>query len=216
MKKRNLLLLPVLGTVFLFFFACRPEKKPYSLEYNWKFSGKVLEYGSNKPVPNAIVRLRHCESEFLGSTTCFTLDQDTTDDNGNYRFDRTDEYLFAYVDALAPEYYPLGQETLVNRMEEDNFDITLFAFSKLKLTFHNARDSTLTLLFSVPSADNPHSFSDTKILSIQDTTYLLSMPANRSSKILYHLRGEQGMLSEHYIDSVSCLPHETFYKKITL
>lgn len=48
--------------------------------------GKVLEYGTNKPVANARVVLLESAGEFLGPSYKILVDSIRTDENGDYHF----------------------------------------------------------------------------------------------------------------------------------
>ena len=80
MKKYTLLIIPLL----LLLTQCRKDNKTTFI----KTSGKVLEFGSNKPIKNAKVGIYEEGGEFLGSTWTKLLDTTRTDAAGFYHFDK--------------------------------------------------------------------------------------------------------------------------------
>jgi hypothetical protein len=213
MKKATLLVLPLLAALWLLLSACHKDEPAPSKIYGWRFSGKVLEHGSGKPIPNALVRVRLCESEFLGPVSCYTLKSDTSDAQGNYAADFDSEELFMHIDAIADKYYPMGQEKLLNRGEEKGYDLTLIAHSKMMLTFRNQRDTTVYFSYSVSTPDYPSYFQFIQLHPLQDTTRVFNMGGNVFRKITYtinpHLPTKQSK-----VDSVKCPAHDILIKEI--
>jgi len=211
MKKATLLVLPLLATLWLLLPACKKDEPAASKIYGWRFSGKVLERGSGKPIPNAIVRMRLCESEFLGPVSCYTLKSDTSDAQGNYTADYDSEELFMYIDAIADKYYPMGQEKLLNRGEEKGYDLTLIAHSKMNLSFYNGRDTTVYFSYQVGN----QYFPQIKLEPFQNTSKLFEMGGNLNNRIYYSVFiNVNNGTKERFVDSVKCPPHDILIKEI--
>ena len=192
---------------------CQKDEVP-SRSYVWKVTGKILERGTDKPIPNALVRLRQCESEFLGPVSCYTYDTDTTDAEGNYELQYTNEDYYMHIDAFADQYFALGQEKLINRGEEDGFDIRLTAFSNMKLTFLNTRANMLFLTFQVQTSNEPNFFQDIRLDLQQDTCFNFRISSLSNSKIFSYLRDLNGNLIQNRQDTAYCPPHDTLFKTI--
>ncbi len=85
-------------------FGCNKDDTPTPVA---KISGKVLEQGSNKPVPNAKILISECETSPLGSNTCYASDTIFSDAEGNYKFAPTKEInskLTWFLTATKPSY----------------------------------------------------------------------------------------------------------------
>ena len=78
MKKSFNFLTIVLIVSFL--GGCKKDPEFSSIE------GRVLEKGSNKPIPNAMIRIQKCAGEFLGNTSCTDTDTTYSDKDGNYSY----------------------------------------------------------------------------------------------------------------------------------
>lgn len=116
-----------------------------------KVSGKVLEFGSNKPIPNAKVGVYEEGGEFLGTTWTKLVDTTRTDANGFYsieknNIDRTSSF---FISAAANKYYPYDPNNyLVTGQEVANNNIVLDPFAWIKVHVKNVnpfneRDSIL-------------------------------------------------------------------------
>ena len=78
MKKLLFLSLSILIVSFL--GSCKKEPEFSSVE------GYVREWKSNKPIPNAKIRIQKCAGEFLGSFSCSDIDTIYSDANGYYKY----------------------------------------------------------------------------------------------------------------------------------
>ena len=78
MKKSFYFLAIILIVSFL--ASCKKEPEFSSIK------GRVLEKGSNKPIPNALIRIQKCTGEFLGNTSCTDIDTTYSDKDGNYSY----------------------------------------------------------------------------------------------------------------------------------
>ena len=97
-------------------------------------AGHILEYGTNAPIPNALVYIQECESESLGNISCQQIDTVFSDADGYYQFPVSgfrvnaqkngffsDDNSFTYVD--------VGNETTT--------DVVLSPYAWLKVTLKN-------------------------------------------------------------------------------
>src|SRR5690606_32185691 len=67
--------------------------------------GSVLEYGSNKPIPNATVYLMEVKGTFLGPSGSSKIDSTTSDHNGRYKFTYMDNPYVSEIRGKANLYY---------------------------------------------------------------------------------------------------------------
>jgi hypothetical protein len=125
---------------------CRKEANNYV-----KVSGKVLEFGSNKPIANAKVAIYEEGGAFLGSTWTKLVDSTHTDANGFYRMEKSniDNGSSYYVAAAANKYYTFDPTKYVATGQDVvNNDIVLDPFAWIKVHVKNVnpfneRDSIL-------------------------------------------------------------------------
>ena len=88
------------------------DKVPYGDGSRTKIEGRVLEYGSLKPIPNALVVLEEeFHMPFTGGGKYYPIDSTYTNADGYYIYDfkhidKLDDYYFSYqVKVLAPKYF---------------------------------------------------------------------------------------------------------------
>jgi hypothetical protein len=67
--------------------------------------GRVLEFGSNKPIPNATVYLMEVKGTFLGPSGSSKIDSTTSDHNGRYKFTYMDNPYVSEIRGKANLYY---------------------------------------------------------------------------------------------------------------
>ncbi len=108
MKKLFFLLLPLLAAAWLASLGGCGKCKG--------IEGKVLEFGTDKPIPNATVTLADCEGEILGNFSCTDLAYATTNSDGRFDFS---EDGFA-VSAKAPGYWDTGDDFIMSLMNARN------------------------------------------------------------------------------------------------
>jgi hypothetical protein len=102
--KKSLILTSILLTISVLWFGCKKDNTPVAVA---EISGKVLELGSNKPIPNAQILISECETSPLGSNTCYASDTIFSDAQGNYKFAPTKEInskLTWFLTATKPSY----------------------------------------------------------------------------------------------------------------
>ncbi len=143
MKKYTILIIPLL----LLLAQCHKDNKTTFI----KTSGKVLEFGSNKPIKNAKVGIYEEGGEFLGSTWTKLVDTTRTDATGFYHFDigDLDKGSSFFISAVADKYYTYDPNNyLVTGQEVLNNNIVLDPFAWIKVHVKNVnpfndRDSIL-------------------------------------------------------------------------
>jgi hypothetical protein len=114
---------------------CRKESNNYI-----KVSGKVLEFGSNKPIANAKVGIYSEGGAFLGSTWSNLVDTTRTDANGFYSIEKQgiDNGSSFYVSAAANKYYTFDPtKYLATGQDVTNNDIVLDPFAWIKIHVKN-------------------------------------------------------------------------------
>ena len=143
MKKYLILLVPLL-------FLMAQCQKDSTITYI-KVSGKVLEFGSNKPVKNAKVGIYEEGGAFLGSTWTKLVDTTRTDANGVYRLekDNLDKGSSFFISVVADKYYAYDPNSyLATGRNVTNNNIVLDPFAWISMHVKNVnpfddRDSIL-------------------------------------------------------------------------
>ena len=143
MKKYPILLIPLL----LVMAQCHKDSTTAYI----KVSGKVLEFGSNKPVKNAKVGIYEEGGTFLGGTWTKLVDTTRTDANGIYRLEKgnLDKGSSFFISAFADKYYTYDPNNyLVTGQDVTNNNIVLDPFAWIKVHVKNVnpfndRDSIL-------------------------------------------------------------------------
>jgi hypothetical protein len=140
MKKQMLNgILPLLCGLLLLETGCKidePGPKPPP-------EGYVLEYGTEKPIPNAQVLVYgDCEGELLGSLQCKLLETVTSDQNGYYKSTVPNAFnVYARKEGYDPEYTKSSVRVLSGT--ETSTDIHLTPFAWLKVTLINESGAEL-------------------------------------------------------------------------
>jgi len=132
-------LLPLLCSLLLIETGCKiddPSPKPPP-------EGYVLEYGTQKPIPNAQVLVYgDCEGELLGSLQCKLLETVTSDQNGYYKSTISNAFdVYARKEGYDPEYTKSSAGVLSGT--ETSTDIHLTPFAWLKVTLVNESGAEL-------------------------------------------------------------------------
>jgi len=99
--------------------------------------GKVLEYGTEKPVANARVLLLEARGEFLGPSYKVIVDSTWTDEKGYYRFQYIKYPGSNFVSATGDQYFK-SEDYYVLDQKKSKTDIVLdpHAWLKVKIV-HN-------------------------------------------------------------------------------
>ena len=132
-------ILPLLCGLLLLETGCKidePGPKPPP-------EGYVLEYGTEKPIPNAQVLVYgDCEGELLGSLQCKLLETVTSDQNGYYKSTISNAFnVYARKEGYDPEYTKSSARVLSGT--ETSTDIHLTPFAWLKVTLVNESGAEL-------------------------------------------------------------------------
>lgn len=135
MKKLFFLLLPMLAAAWLAGLGgCR----------KCKIEGRVLEFGTEKPIPNATAILSECEGEVLGSFTCTEKARTLADADGTFTFDNTG---FA-VAAEAADYWPSGDDFVLIPDDCPEPMVHLYPNAWLEVTIRNESGAYLYFPYS--------------------------------------------------------------------
>ena len=132
-------ILPLLCGLLLIETGCKidePGPKPPP-------EGYVLEYGTEKPIPNAQVLVYgDCEGELLGSLQCKLLETVTSDQNGYYKSTVPNAFdVYARKEGYDP-YFPTSSAGVLSGTETST-DIHLTPFAWLKVTLINESGAEL-------------------------------------------------------------------------
>jgi hypothetical protein len=80
------LLLTLLSSGLLVIYSCNFEVLKKGPVEKAPPAGHILEYGTNAPIPNALVYIQECESQSLGNISCQQIDTVFSDADGYYQF----------------------------------------------------------------------------------------------------------------------------------
>jgi len=96
--------------IFLGFLSCIKDR----LGDTFYVEGRVLEYGTGKPVPNANVVLWSARGEFLGPVSKVVLDSVRTNEKGAFRISYTHTIDSKFLTANGSNYFQSEEVDLVN------------------------------------------------------------------------------------------------------
>lgn len=93
----------------------------------------MLEYGTEKPIPDATVYQSECDGEIFGSIYCWTIDSATTDAQGHYAFTTAGGLT---VSARAAGYFSSDLQPILSGGATPA-DIILYPHAWLRVTIKN-------------------------------------------------------------------------------
>jgi hypothetical protein len=175
-------------------------------------SGRVLEYGTKKPVPNASIYVMQYYGTLLGAEGFNLLDSTKTDANGKYTFKTTEgDYIKVakqgYFKMYSTDYAHIPIDILSKRATSVTKDIVIDPIGWLKIHVKNVK----------PVADNDaislSGCSPTLIEGkVVDKFTLCQMRGNRKNDFYYFVY--KGTNSITYQDSVYIKGLDTTYYNI--
>jgi hypothetical protein len=161
MKKLFFLLLPMMAAIWLTTLGgCRKCKG---------IEGKVLEFGTETPIPNATVTLSDCTGSLGSSLVCTDVATAVTDSKGRFNF-KADGFSVA---AKAPDYWDTGDdfEMVVNECPKPV--LYLYPNASVEITIKNQSGA-----FRFDASGLANNLSWINLSQNQDTTILLQTKGN--------------------------------------
>ncbi|MGZ8568413.1 MAG: hypothetical protein ACXWW0_03400 [Bacteroidia bacterium] len=159
-------------------FACAKDSGPTSVE------GRVLELGSNKPIPNADVFLLREKREMLGAGVWGISNLKTvkSDAEGKFRFnfEADEDYVYG-MNAEAPDYQSNSTTYRgVERGKRNKTDIFLNGFGYLKYHIKNVKNQ-YHIGFSYSCFNSDYFSANT------DTSIICQDNGNVNREVIYRL-----------------------------
>ena len=206
MKKYTLLIIPLL----LLLTQCHKDKTTYI-----KTSGKVLEFGSNKPIKNAKVGIYEEGGEFLGSTWTKLVDTTRTDAAGFYHFDKDnlDKGSSFFISAVADKYYAYDPNNyLVTGQDVLNNNIVLDPFAWIKVHVKNVnpfndRDSIL-----LGNLVGPANATMIYVGKSVELNFINKIPGNRDMRATWTVA--KNNIGQYFVDTIKIPAHDTLFYEI--
>jgi hypothetical protein len=189
---------------------CRKDANNYI-----KVSGKVLEFGTNKPIANAKVGIYSEGGAFLGTTWSNLVDTTRTDANGFYSIEKQgiDNGSSFYVSAAANKYYTYDPTKYVATGQDVmNNDIVLDPFAWIKVHVKNVnplndRDSIfLGNLVGPPSGETIYTGKNV------DLNFLNKVRGNLSMRATWTVA--RNNIGKSFVDTVKIAAHDTLKYEI--
>ncbi len=186
MKKQSCFYRPTFLLAFLWLFALsgctltskEPERKPAA--------GRVLEYGTLKPIAGAVVTLYECEGEVLGNFSCHAIDSTASNSDGQYAFSQTGFLTNARKAGYFTDDYT---EAHVLFGSEDKADIILPPYAWLKVTIRNESGAYQV---TAPGPDLASSGRSLFLSQGADSTFTLFRKGNEDYKYIFSVIPVEG------------------------
>jgi hypothetical protein len=180
-----------------------------------KVSGKVLEFGSNKPIANAKVGIYEEGGVFLGPTWTKFVDSTHTDTNGFYNMEKQniDNGSSFYISAAANKYYTFDPtKYLVTGKGIVNNDIVLDPFAWIKVHVKNVtpfdENDRIILGNVVGEATTSGDYVGRGI----DLTYINKVKGNTGLRASWTVR--KNNIGKQYVDTIKIAAHDTLKYEI--
>ncbi len=127
---RSLPLILLLTALYITIASCDKNDGSYSWE------GRALEYGSNKPIPNATVYLMEVKGTFLGPSGSRKIDSTSTDIEGKFKFTYSENPYVSEVRGHADMYYD-GSANIQRNGNKTKTDLILDPHAWLRIHVKN-------------------------------------------------------------------------------
>ena len=189
------------------------DKVPYGDGSRTKIEGRVLEYGSLKPIPNALVVLEEeFHMPFTGGGKYYPIDSTYTNADGYYIYDfkhidKLDDYYFSYqVKALAPKYFDNNSRMENGYAHRSDIILDPYAWIKVHVKNVNPFDEKDYLFTNIWGGGGKYYGLDI------DITEVYPVPGAR--KIKFFSRSTKNKITVEKLDSLYLPPHDTINYEI--
>ena len=188
--------------------SCQKEPKTTFI----KVSGRVLEFGSNKPIPNAKVGIYEEGGVLLGSSWTKLLDTTRTNAYGVYQFDKQNLSPKAsfFISAFADKYLPFESNGGVVTGREyigETFVLKPFAWIRFRIKNQNPVDSNDQILFGLG-----FNAMVARRYGSLDTTYITTCVGNTRTSVTYGV--QKSGVWKNYSDTVTVKAHDTLFYQV--
>jgi hypothetical protein len=177
-------------------------------------SGRVLEYGTKKPIPNASIYVMQYYGTLLGAEGFNLLDSTKTDANGKYTFKTTEgDYIKVakqgYFNMYSTDYAHIPIDILSKRATSVTKDIVIDPIGWLKIRVKNVKPvaDNDKIIFSQYTC-TPNELYGKSI----DVFTICPRLGNRKSKFTYWV--DKKAISTYYEDSIYVKGLDTTYYSI--
>lgn len=168
-------------------------------------AGRVLEYGTETPIPDALVSIAACDGELGGTLNCSLLDTTRSDAQGRYAFDFTDDMAVLRVNAFKDGYFT-DHTTAASVLDysEQQTDILLPPFAWLEVTIRN-ESGAYAFNTDVFDSVNPYLY----VSQGSDTTLTALVRGNQNYKFGYCIKPDPETLTGCDWVTKYCPGHDT-------
>jgi hypothetical protein len=192
MKKLFFLLLPMMAAIWLTTLGgC--VKIPSEAETTFRACGKVLEFGTNKPIPDAEVAFSKYEGDVLGGSTTTPIGTYIADKDGHFCHDGK----ISIIAGKAAGFYPSGDDFIfVGQAAFDDYKLVLYPEAWLKVSIRNESGAEA---FSGPSVGLAG-----KLYTLnrdEETSFITDLKGNKGYKIIYDVYPVSGGTSNNNLDA---------------
>jgi hypothetical protein len=179
---------------------------------NWDFNGdppkeyppqgRVLEYGTEKPIPDATIYQSECDGEILGNIYCWTIDSTTTDAQGYFAFTIPGGLA---VSAKASGYFPSDLQPILSAGATPA-DIVLSPHAWLKVSLNNTSGAWQITAPGAASTDTQRSLM---LEQGADSTITIFRRGNKDYKYIFSILPVPNAPPLKELDSVFVLHNGT-------
>ncbi|MEO6759454.1 MAG: hypothetical protein ABIO24_08360 [Saprospiraceae bacterium] len=179
MKKRHCFHLPAFLLAFLWLLVLTDCTLHYKENENKPAAGHVLEFGTLKPIPEAVVTLYKYEGEVFGSFSCSSLDSTHSNSEGQYAFSQTG---FLANARKAGYFTDFTTEKNVLFGTEDQTDIILPPYAWLQVTIRNESGA---YQITAPGPDAKSTGRSFYLSEGADSTFVIFSAGNDDYKYIF-------------------------------
>jgi hypothetical protein len=165
-------------------------------------AGRVLEHGTDKPLQGALVKVYECDSEFLGSISCYAVDSARTDASGAFAMPELFNDAVQRANAFLPGYFTDWESEACVCYPVDKLELRLHPHAWLKVTLRNESGA---YKITTPGEDLTSTGKSHMLAKGDETTVNFFRKGNTVERYIFSVILEQGQSGTTDLSRISII-----------